>query len=151
MIAAVRVRGVPDTSKKASQAMQSMLLHNKNNCVLLPDTGKHRGMLTAAKDYITYGEVDTDTAKALLEKRGELDGVKLADNPEAVGYESLDELVDALDAEETSVFKLRSQGLHVPFRLSPPSKGYKDSKRHYRQGGSLGERDDMNTLLQHMV
>lgn len=34
--------------------------------------------------------------------------------------------------------------------LSPPSKGFKDTKRQYHQGGSLGKRDDINKLLQKM-
>ena len=31
--------------------------------------------------------------------------------------------------------------------LSPPSGGFKSTKRQYHQGGSLGKRDDMESLL----
>jgi len=35
--------------------------------------------------------------------------------------------------------------------LSPPSGGLKSTKRQYHQGGSLGKRDDMETLLEKML
>lgn len=151
MLAAVRVRGVPDTPKNQSDTLQTLNLHNKNNCVILPDDEKQTGMLNAAKDYIAYGEVDRDTVKELLEKRGSYSGDRLADSVDELGYDSLDELVDALEDGETTIFQLRSQGVQVPFRLSPPSKGYKGSRRHYNQGGSLGQRDDMDELLRRMI
>ncbi len=35
--------------------------------------------------------------------------------------------------------------------LSPPSKGYRSTKKNHGQGGSLGERPDMNELISRMV
>jgi len=35
--------------------------------------------------------------------------------------------------------------------LSSPSGGFKSTKRQYHQGGSLGKRDDMETLLGKML
>lgn len=35
--------------------------------------------------------------------------------------------------------------------LTPPSGGFKDTKKHVGQGGSLGERTDMDSLVQKMV
>jgi len=36
-------------------------------------------------------------------------------------------------------------------RLSPPSGGYKSTKKQVGQGGSLGKRDSVDSLLQKMV
>jgi ribosomal protein L30/L7E len=35
--------------------------------------------------------------------------------------------------------------------LSPPSGGFKSTKKQYHQGGSLGKRNDMETLLEKML
>lgn len=109
MIAAVRVRGVPDTPRNVSDTLESLRLRSRHSCVLLEDTDSNRGMLNAVKDYVAYGEVDEDTVSRLQE-RGE-----------------------------------------QPFRLSPPSKGFRNPKRGYAQGGSLGKRDDMDELIGRMV
>lgn len=151
LIAAVRVRGVPDTNRKASKTMQGLRLHNKHNCMLFEDTDANRGMLTRAKDYIAYGEVDTDTVEHLLNKRGRINGNSLDDEAESFGYDDVSALTEALEDGDISLNKLHSKGLSIPFRLSPPSKGFKDSRRHYNQGGSLGQRDDMNDLLRRMI
>lgn len=151
MKAAVRVRGVPDTPKKVGETLQTLLLHNKNNCTLLSEDDRNDGMLVTAKDYIAYGDVETETVTELLRKRGRVEGNPLEDEVASLGYDSIADLVDALAEGETTLYELRSQGLQVPFRLSPPSKGYSDTKRHYNQGGSLGQRDDMDALLRRMI
>jgi ribosomal protein L30/L7E len=35
--------------------------------------------------------------------------------------------------------------------LTPPSGGFKSTKKQYHQGGSLGRRDDMESLLEKML
>jgi large subunit ribosomal protein L30 len=35
--------------------------------------------------------------------------------------------------------------------LTPPTGGFKSTKKQYHQGGSLGKRDDMETLLEKML
>jgi large subunit ribosomal protein L30 len=151
MIAAVRVRGVPDTSKTVTATLESLHLTNKHNCVLLADTDANRGMLTTAKDYIAYGPVDADTITSLLRERADVDGGNLADAADGLGYDDADDLAAALVDGDLSPRELRDAGVSIPFRLSPPSKGFKDSRRHYNQGGALGERDDMDVLLRRMI
>lgn len=151
MLAAVRVRGKPDTPQKAGDVMQRMLLHNKHNCVIMPDTDTNRGMLQQAKDYIAYGSISEDTATALLRERGTVDGDAVEDATDELGYDSIGAVVTALEDGDVSLGALRSNGLTVPFRLSPPSKGFNGTRTHYRQGGSLGERDDMDDLLRRMI
>lgn len=150
MLAAVRVRGVPDTRRKASGTLQSLRLQSPNSCVVLPDTDANRGMLQQVKDYVAYGGVDDEVVVELLRERGTVDGTALTDGIDTLGYDSVDDLVAALADEEVSPGELHDRGLDLPLRLSPPAKGYRDTKRHARQGGSLGERDDMADLLQRM-
>ncbi|WEL23941.1 uL30 family ribosomal protein [Candidatus Nanohalovita haloferacivicina] len=35
--------------------------------------------------------------------------------------------------------------------LSPPSRGYKDTKKNVNQGGSLGKRENLDNLIEKMV
>ncbi|MDY6769061.1 MAG: uL30 family ribosomal protein [Candidatus Nanohaloarchaea archaeon] len=108
MLAAVRIRGIPDTPENVSATLEKLQLTQKNACVVLEDTESNRGMLNAVKDFVAYGEIDEGT-------------------------------VDALDADGE------------PVRLSPPSGGFRDPKRRYGQGGSVGERDDIDELLERML
>lgn len=151
LLAAVRVRGVPDTRKKTRHTLETLCLHNKNNAVIVPDNDAQAGMLVQAKDYIAYGSVDRDTVESLLSRKGTVDGTALPDAVDELGYDSVSDLVDALEDGDVTIGQLRNQGLQVPFRLSPPSKGYRDTRRHYQQSGSLGERDDMDELLRRMM
>ncbi|MDY6769802.1 MAG: uL30 family ribosomal protein [Candidatus Nanohaloarchaea archaeon] len=68
MLAAVRVRGVPDTPRSVSDTLQSLNLEQKHACVLLEDTAATRGMLDAVKDFVAYGPVEDDTVAALQER-----------------------------------------------------------------------------------
>ncbi len=108
MLAAVRVRGIPDTPDNVSATLESLQLTKKHMCVVLDDDDTARGMLDTVKDFVAYGEVS-------------------------------DETVEALDAD------------NGPVRLSPPSGGFADPKRRYGQGGSVGNRDDMDELLDRML
>lgn len=71
MIAAVRVRGTVDTSKKLEKTLDTLNLDSRNKCVVLEDEESTRGMLEKVKDYITFGEIDDQTLEKLGERRGD--------------------------------------------------------------------------------
>ncbi len=73
---------------------------------------------------------DTET------NRGRLEAVK-----DYVAYGPVD---------DETVAMLEEQG-DPPFTLSPPSKGFRDTRQRYGQGGAVGERDDMDDLLGRML
>lgn len=136
MLAAVRIRGVPDTRRKAAETLQQLRLDRKHSCMLLPDDDATRGMLQVVKDYVAYGPVTDETIAQLLAQRSGID------DPAGVA--------DGLGNGSVSR-QLTAAGAQLPFRLSPPSKGFRDTRRQYGQSGSLGERDDMDTVLQRMI
>ncbi|MCJ7478852.1 MAG: uL30 family ribosomal protein [Candidatus Nanohaloarchaeota archaeon QJJ-7] len=100
----------------------------------IPDTGRR------VSDTLESLRLEKKHSCVLLEdnssNRGMLDAVK-----DYVAYG---------DVDEETAEKLREQG-EAPFSLSPPSKGFRDPKTGYNQGGSLGERDDMEELLERML
>ena len=77
-IAVVLVRGHIGSRHDIRQTLNLLRLYRKNYCVVVPDNECFRGMINKAKDYITYGPIDAETEKLLVEKRGEKtqDGIK---------------------------------------------------------------------------
>jgi large subunit ribosomal protein L30 len=73
MFAVVLVRGMIRARHDVKQTLISLRLHRKNACIVRKDTPQFRGMLTRAKDYITWGEIDNETYKLLMQKRGQKD------------------------------------------------------------------------------
>lgn len=76
-IAVVRVRGGIGIKNEITDTLKMLNLHRTNFCVVVPKTDSYIGMIKKAKDYVTYGEIDDDTYKLLVEKRGEKKGEKL--------------------------------------------------------------------------
>jgi large subunit ribosomal protein L30 len=70
-IAIIRLRGTNDVKKDIEATMIMLHLHKKHTCSVYPKTDALMGMLDKAKDYITYGELDEETYKLLVEKRGQ--------------------------------------------------------------------------------
>jgi large subunit ribosomal protein L30 len=69
-IAIIRIRGTNDVKCDIEDTMHMLHLHKKHTCSIYPKTDVLMGMLEKCKDYITYGEIDPETYKLLIEKRG---------------------------------------------------------------------------------
>ena len=98
-------------------------LYRRNYCAIVDK--KDIGMVQKVKDYATYGEIDPDTKKLLIEKRGE----KTKDK----------------DGKET---------IKKFFRLNSPKKGYgrRGIKRSFNKSGALGYRgNEINDLVRRML
>lgn len=80
-LAIVLVRGLIGMNYNIKKTIEMLKLHRKNSCVVVPDTPVSRGMAVKVKDYTTYGIINEETHKLLLEKRarknkkGEIDNV----------------------------------------------------------------------------
>lgn len=72
-IVAIRIRGLTGVNYNIKETLQRLNLTRKNSCVLLKNTPDMIGMIKHAKDYITWGIIDEETKKELIEKRGEKD------------------------------------------------------------------------------
>lgn len=152
MFAAVRVRGQPDTSGDSKDTLRNLGLDARHSCVLLQETDANEGMLRDVKDVVTYGRIDTGLATDVLEARGETDHGALSDSVEEIGYDSVQALVEDLEDGTVTVGDLKDDGFRNVVRLAPPSKGFKDPRHGYNQGGSLGDRGEaMDELLRRMI
>lgn len=64
MIAAVRVRGPVDVDEDIENTLQTLGLDTRNQAVILEEKDTTMGMLKKVKDYVTYGEVDSEVLDA---------------------------------------------------------------------------------------
>ena len=72
-IAIIRVRGVTGVNKSIQDTMLMLNLHRKNYCTIVPANPSMIGMIRKVKDFVTYGEIDAETKKMLINKRSERD------------------------------------------------------------------------------
>jgi large subunit ribosomal protein L30 len=70
-IAIIRIRGTDDVKGEIESTMRMLKLHKKMTCSVYSKTDSLMGMLEKCKDYVTYGEIDEETYKELVEKRGQ--------------------------------------------------------------------------------
>lgn len=149
MIAAIRVRGSPGIDATTENALDRLGLGKVNSCVLFPDNESSRGQLHRVKDFITWGDLDEEGAKTLLNRADISTRRSLSDEnvEDVTGYGSIDDL--AADVATGDV-TLSDAGLRRIVRLHPPRKGYKNIRRVYPDG-SIGNRgDDVNELIRRM-
>ncbi len=149
MYAAVRVRGMVDKSYKLSRTMEEIGLGKKNRVVLLPELESIDGKLKKVKDIITFGKVSPEFIEEFLTEKLE---TPFEDVLEELGADSVEELVEMIDENEVSLSELREKGFSNVFDMNSPKKGYKNTKRQFKQSGSLGFREgnEIENLIKRM-
>ncbi len=85
-LAVIRIRGVTGIKHDIKQTLDMLNLHRKNNCVVIPKTDVYLGMLAKVKDFTTFGTIDDDTYKILVEKRGKEEQKFFRLHPPRKGY-----------------------------------------------------------------
>lgn len=154
MIAVLRIRGEVGVREPIKKAMDLMKLHRKNRVVLIKNTPSNIGMINKVKDYCTFGEVDAEIVKELLEKRGRLPGNKqlTAEYLKKEAKTDVDSLSKSLVEGKASLKDI--PGLKRYFKMHPPIGGFERGgiKHPYAAGGALGYRGkEMGKLIQKMI
>lgn len=145
-LAVIKVRGNIRVDRKIRATMAMMNLTRVNHCVLIDDRDSYLGMLQKSKDWITWGEVSEDNVIKLLTKRA-----KITDElvKQKTKYKTVEEFAKAFMKMEAELADL---GINPVFRLSPPKKGYENTKAAFANKGSLGYRgEEINKLLARMI
>ena len=149
--AVVRVRGSVNVNPKIKETMKLMKLSRVNHCVIIPENETYAGMLNIIKDYVTWGEIDSETTELLLESSGKSSGNSAFSKQhlKETTFKTMKALAKGLT--EGKVVMRDVPGLKPLFRLHPPRKGYEGIKRSFKVGGALGYRaDKINILLRRM-
>lgn len=153
-IAVIQIRGVIGVKETIKTTLNLLRLYKKNSCVIINETPSFMGMLESLRDQVTWGEIDKETFRLLLEKRGRLPGNMLM--TEEYLKKSLNLSFDQF-AEQflTNKKELKDiPGLKQFFRLTPPTKGFEDkgTKKQFSMGGALGYRkENINDLIRRML
>ena len=74
MIAVVRIKGEVGLKKGIKETLNRLRIRRKYSAIVLEKPTKEQlGMIKKAKDSVAYGEINDDTYKQLIEKRGKKD------------------------------------------------------------------------------
>jgi large subunit ribosomal protein L30 len=153
VLAIVRIRGEVGVTEKIETTLKLLRLHKKHRCVIVPANLNYTGMIRKVKDYCTFGEIDEETVKELLEKRGRIVGDKPLTTEFLKSQKfTYDMLAKKIIAGEMTIKEL--EGLKPFFKLHPPRGGYERGgiKKPYSMHGALGYRGDaINKLLRRMI
>lgn len=153
-IAVIRIRGKINIKKDIKDTLNMLRLYNKNYCVIIDNKPLKVGMIKKVKDYITWGEIEEDTLKSLLQNRGKLPGNKRLTNDYLKEKVKID--INSITKE---IFESKKSlkdipGLKLFFRLKPPTGGFekKGIKTPFSLGGALGYRKEkINELIKKMI
>jgi large subunit ribosomal protein L30 len=153
---AIRIRGTVGLNPKIEQTLEFLRLSKRYNATLLEKSSEVIGMLRKAKDFITWGEINSEALDVMIRKRGRIAGnKKISDDflKEKLGIKTTKELTNSLLNKKINMRKLWDSGLKSVFRLHPPKGGFKKSvKRPFKSRGELGYRgEEINKLLKKMV
>jgi len=140
IIAVVRIRGVRNIKPKIRHTLHLLGLKKPNNAIIVKNKDHLISMLNIVKDYITYGPIKKETVKELIKLRHH--ELKKLSNEEKEKKATLllEEFING-----------KRDKFHYTFRLHPPRKGYKSVKKPYSIGGSLGKRDEIDSLINRMM
>lgn len=153
-IAIIQVRGGIGMKKSIKDTLNLLKLYKKNSCVIINSNPAYMGMIDLIKDFVTWGEIDKETFKLLLEKRGRLPGnEKLTEEYLKKSTNlSFEQFAEQFINDKKQLKDV--PGLKTFFRLTPPVKGFENQgvKKQFSMGGALGYRKEkINELIQRMI
>ncbi len=71
MIAIIRIAGRTGLKKDVAETLRRLRLKRKYSCIVIEETKEILGMVKKVKDFVAYGEINKETYKKLMEKRGQ--------------------------------------------------------------------------------
>lgn len=148
----VRIKGQIDVPYWAKTTLELLKLDKKFRATIIPAKENTQGMLDKVKHYVSWQEVDAQTAKELLDKKGRKSGYKkiTSEDLDKIGFKTIDDLATSLSEGKASLSKLKP--LKPWFALAPPKHGFKRStKKMYAEKGILGHNKQLTTLVRNMM
>ncbi len=139
MIIVIRISGLVEVPHNIEESLSRLRLRKKYTAVLINPTPPNIKLLKKIRDYVAYGDINTETLSLLIKKRGK--SIKKNAKIDA------DSIISQLDKKPLS-----SLGLKPFFGLHPPIGGI-DSKIHFPiKKGVLGDnKQKINELVRRML
>lgn len=141
MICIIRIKGKVGINKDVNETLNRLRLRKKYSAVVIIKPKRERlGMVKKVKDFVAYGEINSEMLEKLIEKRG-----KLIDKSKKFNVKGV---IKGLEQGK----KYEELNLKPFFRLHPPRKGI-ESKKHFGVGkGVLGNnKEKINNLIERML
>jgi large subunit ribosomal protein L30 len=151
MIAVIRIRGRVNRRKEINDVLDIIGLKKPNTCILMEDSPETKKMLQNVKDFVSFGKIDKGTLVKMLKKRGRIEGNRRLDEESVkeTGYKSVEELAEDIYGKKVKMKDVPK--LKKVFRLSPPSKGFKSTKRDYPRGDLGNRKETIKELVERMI
>jgi large subunit ribosomal protein L30 len=140
MIITIRISGLVGLTEKVKETLYRLRLRKKYTAVLLKPTKENLKTLIKIRNLVAYGDIDEETLKKLIEKRGIPKNKKEKINPESV--------INNLEKKS-----LKDLDIKPFFHLHPPRGGI-DSKKHFgtSRKAVLGDnKKKINDLVRRML
>ncbi len=153
-IAVIRLSGDTGIKKEIRDTFKLLRLYNKYTCIILPSSQNFLGMIQKINEFVTWGEINKDTFRLLLEKRGKIT------KKEKFSEKYLKEKAKiSLDDFADQFIKMKKEFKDIPglknfFKLCPPRGGFEKNgiKKQFSLGGALGYRKEkINELIVRML
>jgi len=138
MIILIRIHGQVKVKREIESTLNSLKIMKKYSCVVLNETAEIWGMIKKVRQLISYGKINEDTLKMLVEKRAR----KMGNKP--IKKDEIDKVV-----EEIKQGKIKS--VKPFFTLHPPIGGFKKSTKLMFPKGILGENKEIEKLVRRML
>ncbi|MFA5019468.1 MAG: uL30 family ribosomal protein [Candidatus Pacearchaeota archaeon] len=139
MIAIIRIAGMVNMREETENTLSRLRLRRKYVCVIVDETKEEmKGILKKIRDFTAYGNIDDETLKELIEKRGQLINKKGK--------------IDAGRISKEILTKKTMNNLEIKpfFRLHPPRGGI-NSKQHFPRGVLGNHKEKINDLIRRML
>jgi large subunit ribosomal protein L30 len=149
----VNLRGLVNTRSPIKTTLEQLSIARRFNATIVPDNEVYRGMLNLSKDHVAWCRIDQPLAEKLLRARSERStGVKFSEQEleEKNELHSFSELANGLESGAVKLNEMH--GMRPFFRLNPPRGGFKRStRRQFRDGGILGQNEELPKLIEKML
>jgi len=133
-VAVIRLRSAINASSKVKHILTRLKLKRRLTMAVYKNTPDILGQLKEVKDYVTFGEIDTETLEKVIEKRGKQ--------------------VQPQEGRERGLLKIKGKYYSNVIGLHPPRGGFERGgiKKPITQGGALGYRGDkIKELIMRML
>lgn len=140
MIAVIRISGLVKIQKAIQDALYRLRLRRKYSLVLLKPKREELKLLKKLRNHIAYGDINKETLRLLIERRGKTKAKLKKPKPE--------EIMEQIEKRSPKTWDIK------PFFLLHPPRGGIDSKMHFSttKKAVLGDnKDKINDLIRRML
>ncbi len=140
----IRITGMVNMNKDNEETLSRLRLRRKYSCVMINENKEIISMLKKVRNFVAYGNIDKETLKELIIKRGKsIEGEKKK-------LKINDEKANKLAEEILKNQSLNNLEIKPFFRLHPPRKGI-NTRTHFPRGVLGDNKEKINDLIRRML